>query len=290
MTSHEVLEQLKDPAYLDLHMVAVASMLKVGRVPWYDGYWLREFEAAKHFLHKVRPDAVERFVAGMEPLRPPKDFGISVIDRLFDEAKCAKIIEVLRSIPQAERNAEESWSFGRDLVRDHPCFTEIQAELLPLVCELTGLELVSSYNFLSLYKQAGKCDPHMDEPSAMFTLDYCIEQSVDWPIHFSEVVEWPSVEDSQDWDPSDVTEDPNLSFQSYTLKPNQALLFTGSSQWHFREEIPQQGFCNLLFFHYFPAGCESLVQPLSWPKHFDIPELVALCDLFKDGRSGELAQ
>lgn len=53
------------------------------------------------------------------------------------------------------------------------------------------------------------------------------------------------------------------------------------SQWHCRDPITPGGFCNLLFFHYLPAGCEGLVDPLRWADEFAIPELAPLVDLFE---------
>ncbi|MEL7444667.1 MAG: hypothetical protein AAGK02_02505 [Pseudomonadota bacterium] len=289
MLTAAIKERLKDPAYLDLHMVAVASINKVGAVPWYDAHFLRRFEAAKHYLAEVRPDAVDQFVAGFAPLRPPFGYEIETVNQVFDERTRSRIVEIARNIPQTDRETHENRSFGRDLVWDHPYFLELQAQLVPLVSDLAGRELVTGYNFLSLYGGSGKCDPHMDEPISMYTLDYCIEQSEGWPIHFSDVVEWPTVENSQNWKPSDVLEDPDIAWTTHTLEPNQALLFNGSSQWHYRDNINPGGFCNLLFFHYYPAGCENLVWPRQWHKHFDIPELEPLCELFGDGDADGLS-
>ena len=44
--------------------------------------------------------------------------------------------------------------------------------------------------------------------------------------------------------------------------------------------ILEEGFCNLLFLHYFPVGLGDLVDPLRWASHFAMPELQPLCDLF----------
>jgi hypothetical protein len=122
----------------------------------------------------------------------------------------------------------------------------------------------------------------------MYTLDYCIAQSHEWPIHFSRVVDWPTIETFRSFDPEALRYDPALEFTPYVMQPDQAILFNGSSQWHYRDDIPAGGFCDLLFFHYYPEGCEDLVEPQRWAAHFDIPELAALCDLFeREPKPGE---
>jgi hypothetical protein len=285
MLSEAAREKLRDPAYFALHTQAFAAIRDVGAFKWYDSNFLRRYEAAKKYLAMVRPEALAAFVAGFEPIRPPRDFAVRLIDDLFDPATRAIILDISRSVEPTgtEQAANECRKFGRQVVWDHPFFRDLQRELVPLVSELAGRELVPGYNFLSLYGGTGKCDPHMDEPISMYTLDYCIDQSEEWPIHFSRLVDWPSLEDVREWDKQALTSDPELEFAPHVLKPNQALLFNGSSQWHYRDAIAPGGFCNLLFFHYFPAGCEAIVVPAKWAEAFDIPELGPLCDLFTKG-------
>lgn len=272
-------EKLRDPAYLDLHLAAVGVLSQVGQMQWYDSNFLHRYEAAKAFLEQVRPDRLQEFVAAFDPLRPADNAQVVTIDNLFDAQTHARIRETARSIPEASLERHENELFGRHVVHDHPWFLELQRDLIPLVSDLLGREVETGYNFLSLYGPAGICDLHMDEPLSMYTLDYCIEQSDDWPIHFSRIVDWPNIDTTKSWSPEAMLEDPDLEFAPHTLKPNNALIFTGSSQWHYRRPIAPGGFCNLLFFHYYPKGCEGLVWPYKWAGHFDIPELQPFCDL-----------
>lgn len=279
--------KLRDPAYLDGHLAAVRSTHAVGRAEWYDSKFLRRFEVARRFLTEVNPAALDVFTRAFDQLKPPPGFKVAVLDNLFDGATRQRILEISRSIrfekPEADRQTEwEARNFGRRVIWDHPYFLELQRDLLPRVSGLAGCDLRAGYNFLSLYGGAGLCTPHMDEPISMYTLDYCIEQSGEWPIHFSRVVDWPTVETFRSFDAEAMKRDPALAFEPHVLQPNQALLFNGSSQWHYRDSIAPGGFCDLLFFHYYPAGCEKLVLPRLWHEHFDIPELRALCDLFED--------
>jgi len=284
MFDDAITHKLRDPAYLDLHFMAVASIRKVGALRWYDSNFLRRFEVAKHYLALVAPGSLDAFVGGFAPLLPRPDFAVTLLSDLFDAQTHAKIVEISRSVPREadhKQQRNELDQFGRHVIWDHPFFLELQSDLVPRVSAIAGCELVPKYNFLSLYGGAGKCDPHMDEPMSMFTLDYCIEQSEEWPIFFSRVVEWPSIDESRDIDLEALKADPHLSFEPYCLKPNEALVFNGSSQWHYRNAIAPGGYCSLLFFHYFPKGCENLVEPPQWSAHFDIPELGPLCDIFR---------
>ena len=61
------------------------------------------------------------------------------------------------------------------------------------------------------------------------------------------------------------------------MEPGQAILFSGSSQWHYRNAMPAlstKSSCDLLFLHFIPRGTRELLNPLNWARLFDIPELV----------------
>ena len=271
--------KLRDPAYLDLHLTAVAVLKAVSQAPWYDAHFLRRYEAAKQYLSLVKPEKVQSFVDGFAPLHPPANFAPIRLTDIFTAAQHQRIRATVRNLPEIQIERHESEDFGRLIVHDHPYFLELQAELVPLVSRAAGRELATGYNFLSLYGGAGRCDPHMDEPISMYTLDFCIDQDVDWPIYFSPVVPWPEGAQFAGFDPDSLRSDPAIPFSAYRIAPGEALLFAGSSQWHYRDAIPAGGFSNLLFFHYYPAGCEGLVDPGRWAAHFAIPELAPLCDL-----------
>jgi hypothetical protein len=277
-------QRLRDPAYFALHLKAAAAIRKVGDIGWYDSHFLRRYEIARTYLAEVRPDALSDFVAGFDALKPRADFRELVMEDVFDPATCAAILTASRSAQpdDAEEQAIENLDFGRDVVWDHPFFLELQEQIRPRIEALVGRPLVSRYNFLSRYGAKGKCDLHMDHPDAMFTFDYCIEQDAVWPIYLSRVVEWPTAEFARAFSPETIIADSAYDFAEHLLRPNQALLFNGSSQWHYRRPKAAGGFCHLLFFHYVPAGCEALVDPARWAAHFGIAELGPLCDLFTD--------
>lgn len=286
MYSDLIKERLREPGYLDLHLAAVAAVGSLGPMPFYDAHFLRCFEAAKTYLGNVRPDAVGDFIAAFDALKPQPDARIVTADNFFTLQLHRQIEDIARNVPQQRLERHELKDFGRHVVHDDDWFTRLQHEILGRVEDMAGRALVPGYNFLSLYGGKGVCELHMDEPMSMYTLDYCISQSGPWPIHFSNLVDWPGRELMTAWKPEDVFENPAVSFTTHVLEPNQALLFIGSSQWHYRAPITPGGFCNLLFFHYYPAGCDDLVRPRRWPAHFDLPELEPLIDLFAEIYSG----
>lgn len=279
---HNPRAALRDPAYFALHLKAAAAIRAVDQLDWYDSDFLRRLEVAKHYLAQVRPDALARFTNGFEPLKPAAGSRETLIDDVFDADTCAAIIAHSRAaqIEAFAMQETENAAFGRDVVWDYPLFLELQEQMRPRIEAIVGVPLVSSYNFLSRYGAQGRCALHMDHPDAMYTFDYCIEQDAVWPIYCSRAVEWPTAGAASGFDPEAIIADPAYDFAEHLLRPNQALLFNGSSQWHYRRPKVAGGFCHLLFFHYFPAGCEALVEPRCWAEHFGIGELQPLCDLF----------
>ncbi len=282
MLSPRLLERLNEPNYLDLHLKALATLRGVSEPTWYDAQFLVIYEAARRFIALVRPDRLKTFEQGFEILRTPRGFQVRKISDLFDTSTRSLVKEAVDEITEKQLERHEIASFGRFVVHDHPFFTELQEDLLPKVSRLAGCELETGYNFLSLYGPQGKCDLHMDHPLSMFTLDYCIDTDVEWPIHFSKVVDWPNLDNLEEWDPQRIMEDSTLAFESHVIEPNDAVLFSGSAQWHFRDPIPSDGSATLLFFHFYPSGAIDLVYFGKWPSRFDIPELEALCDIFAE--------
>ena len=181
-------------------------------------------------------------------------------------------------------------NFGRLIVHDAPLCTRIQAGLTERISDIVNEPVEPCYNFLSLYNNLGVCAVHMDAPSAKWTFDYCIEQSGPWPIHLSQVRPWPEEgygqngggggdgEDEGDWDAA-IRADPANRFAPFTLEEDEAIVFAGSSQWHYRDRIERRmarNYCHLVFFHYVPAGTRALTDPRCWAEHFGVASLASV--------------
>jgi len=249
-------------------------------LPWYDSYWLTSYIRARSHLAEHHPALLPEFLAALAPLRTAPDFRIRQIPQLFDADTRRQLLELVASTRPAEAKHHELHTFGRLVTHDAPLLSALQADLLPRVSEWAGEELEASYNFLSMYNNLGVCNPHMDAPAAKWTLDYCISQSAPWPILFSQVLPWPEQwhGDQENW-VARIKHDPENVFSSYLLEENQALLFAGSSQWHYRERIAQRqrnNYCNLAFFHFIPKGLRPWCDPGNWPALLGVPELKEL--------------
>ena len=234
--------------------------------PWYDSVWLHQYERARAIITAVRPAALEGFEQRLRVLRTRLDFRETLVDAAFGPGDLDAIGRAVASIQAATLETHEIREFGRFIIHDHPAFTALHAEVVPLVSELAGEPVEPTFNFLALYTAKGVCDLHLDTPRAKWTLDLCLRQKAPWPIHFSAVQPWPAAGD----DPRPAS----LPFTAYNLEPGQAVLFSGSSQWHYRDPMPRGGtFCDLLFFHFCPAGMSEWVRPQNWARLFGIPEL-----------------
>lgn len=244
---------------------------------WYDSVWLRAYLGAKDIVARVAPARLEEFVRAFDPLRTRRDFEARHMPAALDPALLEEIRASVRTIPQERFELGEMKLFGRFMVHDWPDFTALQARLVDQVSEWAGEAVEPWYNFLSLYTKLGVCRPHLDSPEAKWTLDICIDQSDPWPIHFSKIVPWPEQRSEiAALRGGAITADPALEFRSVAMVPGDAILFSGSSQWHYRDPLPQDGrkhFCDLLFLHYIPRGAREIIDPANWPALFGLPEL-----------------
>jgi hypothetical protein len=250
--------------------------------PWYDSLWLSAYAATTDYLARRHPERLAEFKSAMDIFRTREDFRVRCLKDFLPAELLKEIRHISRSLSPGELELHEAASFGRWVVHDHPRLMEVQKDLTKLVSELAGEVVEPCYSFLSMYSQLGRCPIHMDAPQAKYTLDICIDQSQPWEIHFSRIVPWPEAGvDGDDWDDR-IRNDPALDFESFALEPGEAILFSGSSQWHYRDPIPKPGrkaYCDLLFFHYIPAGTRQRVDPAQWHALFGIPDLAELPEI-----------
>jgi hypothetical protein len=248
------------------------------RFPWYDSVWLSTFVDAQRVIQEACPHRLDEFVHAFDVLKTRSDFQVRFLPQVFNEAVMDQIQTAVRALKMTDFGMHELELFGRFVIHDLPLFQELQRQTLPLVNEIVGEEVEPSYNFLSMYTKHGVCAVHMDAPKAKWTLDYCIDQTVEWPIQFSEVRPWPvHYQLGEKWE-EQVRSDAS-PFTAYSLEPGEAVIFSGSSQWHYRDPIPDDGqkhYCHLAFFHFVPKGTRALVNPESWPALFNVPELAAI--------------
>ncbi len=244
--------------------------------PWYDSLWLSAFEKAQRIVRESAPHRLDEFKRAFDVFRTHADFRVRKFSPLFDDATLAEIRRVVATLMPQQLELHEARSFKRFVVHDHTYFNQLQDSLVELVGEAVGEPVEGSYNFLSLYGPEGVCPIHMDAPQAKWTVDLCIDQTDPWPIHFSPVVPWPVADSFEgDWQAA-IKVGVGDAFTTHTLKPGEAVVFAGSSQWHYRDPMPGEGpdrSCDLLFFHFIPRGTADLVNPANWARLFQIPAL-----------------
>lgn len=267
-------------------LIATKVIYDLPPFAWYDNEFIAKFEAAKQFLQIFRSERLPDFIGAFEVLRTRADFRVAELRGLLSAERFKHLLDDVRSIPKSamQTSEYESATFGRDTLEDYPSLMQLQIELIDMVSAIAGEALEPCYNFLSFYHGTGMCPPHMDSPSAKWTLDLCLDQNCEWPIWFSRIIPWPTREIGQNWQEDELKSDALLQFTSYDLQPNCALLFSGSSQWHYRDAIPAGGFSHLAFLHYRPVGTKELTEPKMWHSHFGVPELAILNAAFDEMR------
>lgn len=245
------------------------------RFPWYDSLWLHRYLNAKDFIAHHHSSRLVEFVGAFDRLRTRADFAVPHLKDAISQQAMMRIRTAIKACRPETLELHEIRQFGRWVVHDDPAITALQHSMIELVSGVVGEPVETSYNFLSLYTRLGRCGLHMDTPEAKWTLDICIDQSEPWPIHVSRVLAWP--EDfhvDEHWE-SRVRSDPGNAFAAYSMNPGEALVFSGSSQWHYRDPLPPSAnaFCHLLFMHFVPAGMSGLLLPDNWESIFGIPGL-----------------
>lgn len=247
---------------------------------WYDSVWLNLYLEACDVVRRVCPGRLDEFRHAFDPLRTDPGFEVRSLPGLFPPAELEDLRNIVRSIPRELFEFHEMKRFGRLVVHDYPDITRLQHTFIDRVSEWTGEAVEPCYNFLSMYSRRGICEPHLDGPQAKWTLDICIDQSEPWPIQFGRIMPWPEErpELGDDWREV-MKARGDLGYRSATLEPGDAVLFSGSSQWHYRDAIPggsPRSFCDLLFLHFIPKGTSEIVQPRNWAALFGIQELASI--------------
>jgi hypothetical protein len=248
------------------------------RYPWYDSLWLTRYVQAKQLLQRIRPEKLTEFIGAFKPLRTHAEFFPVRVESVFSDSVMSEIRRAIATLKPLDLELHEARRFGRFVVHNHEYFTDLQRSVVGLVSEAVGETVEPSYNFLSMYTKNGVVPIHMDAPNAKWTLDICVNQPTAWPIFLSQVNPWP--EDLElppgDWE-SGLKESIKTSVRSYALEPGNGLVFSGSSQWHYREPLlsidPKVSSCDFLFFHFIPKGSAAIVKPKNWAQLFGVPEL-----------------
>ena len=115
--------------------------------------------------------------------------------------------------------------FHRYFLHNPSFLVKIHDQLVELAAQNFQTKLKKSYCFLSMYiKGEGICPLHTDRPQCKYSIDLCLDQIEPWGIFVND--------------------------QEYLLKPNQALLYSGTDHPHYRNKIQPNNYVSLAFFHF----------------------------------------
>jgi hypothetical protein len=245
--------------------------------PWYDSPWLAAYTGAKAFVAARHPARLEDFVHAFDVLRTDPAFTVRKLPELFSLREHEELQAFVEGLSMGELERHEALRFGRTVVHDAPLCGRLHERMTERIGFEVGEAVEPTYTFVSLYNNLGVCQVHMDAPIAKWTVDYCIAQTAVWPIHFSQVCPWPEdfAHPGPDWEGA-IKRDPANRFTAFAMQPRDAVVFAGSSQWHYRERIPRpqrENFCHLVFSHFTPRGAYALTRPSRWPALFGLPDL-----------------
>ena len=114
--------------------------------------------------------------------------------------------------------------FNRHVSYDPAWIAPVHEELIAVVSEKLGKPVKKTYSYISLYGPEGICPPHTDRRHCEYTLSLCVSQKHPWPLYVSDV--------------------------EYLLQENDALLFNGRKQVHYRPRIRPDNHCHVILFHF----------------------------------------
>tara|TARA_R110002072_G_scaffold1989_5_gene16677 strand:- start:139106 stop:139888 length:783 start_codon:yes stop_codon:yes gene_type:complete len=233
------------------------NLKKLKSLPWYDSEWLSHYLLVKENLKNSQNEAeLKQLEDHVAVLKTREDFEIIKRDDFLTDEQIQEANEVVKKINLGDAELYELKNFGRYIIHNHPHFSKLHQLLVERVSELVGEKVEASYSFLSLYRDGAKCPLHLDAPSAKWTLDICLNQSSPWEIFFSPVMPWP--ESFQEFGPNWEQRIRNThEFTSTALEVGEGVIFSGSSQWHYRNNMAvssKNEFADFIFFHFAPVG------------------------------------
>jgi hypothetical protein len=151
-----------------------------------------------------------------------------IINELLNKKDFFDLQTYIKSLDKSTLKYDEEinrFEFG-----NHDYLNNIQNSLLPIAKKFFQSDtLLPSYTFGSWYVKGATLDRHKDIAPCTYTIDLCVYQKTPWNLY---------VEGSP-----------------YTLHENDAVLYYGEDQVHWREDFPDpenNEVCNIFFFYVEP--------------------------------------
>lgn len=155
--------------------------------------------------------------------------------------------------------------FSRLMAQNVGMFQHLHNQLVDFASEQFGEKVKPSYSFLSLYDNDGICPLHIDRDQCRFTIDYLIRQDrkEPWPIYIGELISDKERTEATETRMAHPETDEDIArvkakqkFTTVEMQPNDAVLYSGTHQWHYRDRIPS-GTADLAFFHFVPEAFDG---------------------------------
>jgi hypothetical protein len=152
--------------------------------------------------------------------------------------------------------------FSRFMAQNVGIFQHIHNQLADFVSEQFEEQVKPSYSFLSMYDNNGICPLHIDRDQCLYTIDYLIRQDdpEPWPIYIGQPISDEERQDICDTGLATPEDEHHIfrikegqTFTKVELQPNDAVLYSGTHQWHYRDRI-NFGQADLAFFHFVPKA------------------------------------
>lgn len=186
---------------------------------------------------------------------------VQIVKNFFDKKTCNEIINYLDNYIKYIPSQWDS-QYVRDYYNNLPFFVDIHYQLEEVASFYFKEKVKPSYSFLSLYKPGGTCPLHIDRNQCRYTIDYLIrsDEKISWPINIGK----PMSDDERDQIISAGAGQPETKddiesriiqeqFTTVNLNPNDAVLYSGTHQWHYRPE-KLASTADLVFFHFVPEN------------------------------------
>lgn len=284
----ELKEILADELDRQHFLTAGRLSFSFGDFPWYDAQTRYRLAFALRYLERVRPDKVAEFSNALIQFRTDRSFSPIIEHDFLDLSEFGALQQCNAILRDQAKATDESRMCGRNKFNDLPELDALHQRLTGWVEGKAGEPVVPSFSLLAHYGSSGLLPMHIDSQESKWTLGICIERSVDWPIYISNVVDCVPEPEQENWDPELLKSDAQLAFKPYSLGPNEAILYSASSQWHYRDLIPASdaGFYDIALFQYVPAGSEAMIKHERWASHFQCRELETLSAYFRWAKQG----
>ena len=179
--------------------------------------------------------------------------GYAVVRNLIPPEVAQALLEQLERDVKARGLSFQSFARNHPLVRKHsveitghlyPSLLSFLWGLTPVVAQLTGRDVLPSYDFFRIYQQGDICRVHSDRPAC--------EHSMTLTLHYSDAQVWDFAIGAHPVDgPQPLAEDfGSEEFRTVGMQPGDAILYQGVRRRHGRMAPNPNRFSAHLFLHW----------------------------------------